>query len=255
MTDEKAMQLETVRVGDVELQCVRGPDGEGYTVVRRMCEAMGVDFAGQRRKLRSADWSGVEMISTPDERGRNQPHFCIPIRRVHMWFANMNARKVAPERRPMIERFQDEAAEVLWQWKSGGQTAAIVPVDERLVALERRFERKFEALVDEIRSFRNGSGTISDDNVRAMQRRFLTVADWYVAARMYKNRRSASNALRAEIMQVVGWRGTGCCDRNMPSQFWPIVRRLLEAAELRAKKALGVQQEDRQRKLFAVESG
>lgn len=256
MRDETMTRVETVRVGDVELQCIRGPDGEGYTAVRRMCEAMGVSFTGQRARLKNADWSCVKMIFTHDASGRKQELFCIPIRRLPMWFATMNARKVAPERRPQIERFQGEAAEALWQWMTGGQPAAMVPVDVQFAAMERRLEsrieRRFDELTVEVRTARNSTDTISDDNVRAMRRQFLTVADWYVAARVYKTRRSASNALRAEIMTTVGWRGTGCRDTNMPAALWPIVRRLLEAAEQRARKALCVQHDDRQRTLFAV---
>jgi hypothetical protein len=52
-----------------ELLRIRGEAGEGYLVVRRVCEVLGLDSAGQWTKLQKARWARIENISTPDRMG------------------------------------------------------------------------------------------------------------------------------------------------------------------------------------------
>lgn len=252
--------IETVSIGDAEILCVRGPDGRGYVVVRRVCEVLGLDFGTQRRKLENAHWATVVMMTTVAEDGKIRELFCLLIDCVPMWLATINPRKVASEMRPMLERFQVEASGALWRWFNGDQTKALP--DPRIEALERVVAgmaesqalvlRTISTLAIEVKTLRDHGDTVSPENCREMRRLFLEVADWMVAAKSAKTRRSGSNALRAQIMQIVGWRGSGCRDDNMPAQYWPIVRCLLNNEKQKAKRAVTIQSDDKQRPLFVV---
>jgi hypothetical protein len=64
-------RVEVVRIGDDEVAAVRGADGQGYAVVRRMCEALGVDDDAQRVKLKNAVWAVTRTIKATAEDGKN----------------------------------------------------------------------------------------------------------------------------------------------------------------------------------------
>ena len=59
-------EIEKVWFHGAEIEAIKNLDGKPYVVIRRICENLGVDFSGQLAKLKSAKWSGVEIISTPD---------------------------------------------------------------------------------------------------------------------------------------------------------------------------------------------
>lgn len=86
--------------------------GEAYVGIRRVCEALGVNFAGQLVKLREDPAVGVEMISTPTEGGA-QTTACINLRSLPLWLATIHPSKVKPEAREKLIAYRREAADVL----------------------------------------------------------------------------------------------------------------------------------------------
>ena len=112
-------RVETVRIGDHEIQAVRGPGGEGYAVVRRMCEALGIDHKNQREKLQSAPWACGVLITSRDVTGRDQELYCLHVRSVAMWLATIDANRVSESARPTLVQFQREAADALYRWAAG----------------------------------------------------------------------------------------------------------------------------------------
>jgi phage antirepressor YoqD-like protein len=112
-------RIEMVRIGEDEVAVVRGPDGDGYAVLRRMCEVLGVDAEGQRQKLSRSEWACALMIKAHDSTGREQNVFCLHVKSVAMWLATIDANRVAEDVRPKVIRFQREAADALYRWASG----------------------------------------------------------------------------------------------------------------------------------------
>ncbi len=94
------------------LDCVK--EGEDLWVsVRRMCEPLGIADRPQREKLHNKSWARGTLIVSPDARGRNQSQFFLHIDSVPMWLATIDENRVAEEVRPMLVKFQLEAAKVL----------------------------------------------------------------------------------------------------------------------------------------------
>ena len=78
-------QIESVRIGANDIQAIHGLDGEGYVVVRRMCEALGLDDDAQRVKLQKSPWATTLIIKAVAEDGRNRELFCLHVKSVPMW--------------------------------------------------------------------------------------------------------------------------------------------------------------------------
>jgi phage antirepressor YoqD-like protein len=117
-------KIETVRIGDDDVTVVRGPDGEGYAVVKRMCEAIGLDDDAQRAKLRVAPWAATLMIKATAPDGKAYECFCLHVKSVPMWLATIDVTRVALEgTRGKIARYQREASDVLWRWATGKMSA------------------------------------------------------------------------------------------------------------------------------------
>jgi hypothetical protein len=86
---------------------------EYWVVLRRMTNMLGLDFSSQLRRLREAHWAGVVVITTPDSRGHAQDMTCIRAKDVPMWLAGIQTSRVSDEARPMLEKLQDRARDVL----------------------------------------------------------------------------------------------------------------------------------------------
>lgn len=112
-TLDRYPSIESVPFRDDAILAARGPDDKIQVVIRRICESLGVDFSSQLTKLKGHHWSGVAMIATPDGKGSLQKHSVIPLDRLPMWLATMDARKVAESARPKLIAYQTEAADVL----------------------------------------------------------------------------------------------------------------------------------------------
>lgn len=109
------MSGELIRVpfyGDELEACERG--GRILVSLRRVCESIGVDAEGQRKKLKAKSWACTEEMSVQME-GSNQKRLVTLIDRkcLSMWLATIDERKVKPELKDKLIRYQKECADVL----------------------------------------------------------------------------------------------------------------------------------------------
>jgi hypothetical protein len=95
--------------------------GKVWAGLKRLCESLGVDFAGQFTKLRQKPWARIEMISIRDSAGRKQETCCVDLDTLPMWLATIDAGRVAESIRPKLEAFQCEAADALRQYFFQGE--------------------------------------------------------------------------------------------------------------------------------------
>lgn len=86
---------------------------EPYVALKPMCEAMGIDVDGQRRKLDQAEWARTELISVHDSGGRTQRMVGVHADTIPMWLATINTSRVAEHARPILVAYQREAAKAL----------------------------------------------------------------------------------------------------------------------------------------------
>lgn len=125
MTKDRGGRIELIQFHEDQLAAIKLSDGKGYVVVKRICENLGVDYSSQLAKLKRTCWAGIQLIATPDERGRIQEHAVIAIDLLPMWLATINPGKVAPEIRGKVELYQVEAADVLARHFIGEQPTRV----------------------------------------------------------------------------------------------------------------------------------
>jgi phage antirepressor YoqD-like protein len=165
---ESLTRVEVVRIGDDEVAAVRGPDGQGYAVVRRMCEVMGLDYASQFTKLKNSAWATVVQCPTVAEDGKTRELFCLHVKSVAMWLAGIDAGRVAESVRPKIEKFQKEAADALYRWAMGGtpqtleqMTLTVIAAYQDKVAEQQRQLVEAQPKVESFDALMSAEGTYS----------------------------------------------------------------------------------------------
>lgn len=132
-------------------------DGAEWVLVKPVAEATGLSPEAQRQTLLAQAWAGKSrtrnfMVRVPgDDRARK--HFAIQRTRFAMWMACMNQDLVDPSFLPTLQKYQDEAADVLDAYfnhgaainvRFGNQTSALrqividalAPLVDRISALE-----------------------------------------------------------------------------------------------------------------------
>ena len=88
-------------------------EGKPLVSLRHMCESIGLDFSRQRKKIMDRSWATVAFKATVAEDGKNRQMVMIDRRTMTMWLATIEPSRVNPEARPLLEQFQNEAADAL----------------------------------------------------------------------------------------------------------------------------------------------
>ncbi len=141
---EKALvpvEQRTVEFYEDELIAVRGEDGQVYVAIRQMCQALGLDQRSQRRRIEnhtvlSDGYAGGVIMTPPGPGGGGgrQQAALLRIDLVPLWLATLDMKRVNEAIRPKLERFQREAAKVLWEAFQQGRLTAEPSFDDLLAA-------------------------------------------------------------------------------------------------------------------------
>jgi hypothetical protein len=144
-------------------------DGTIMAPLRPIAEALGLDWSAQAQRLkrdaRLRAAQGVVMITTP---GGRQTMTVLPLRLLPGWLFKIDTARVRPELRGKIERYQEEAYEVLWQAFKGDilpattagpdlagadlaveQARAVLHLAEQQQAAEQALARHEQALAEQ----------------------------------------------------------------------------------------------------------
>lgn len=121
-------------------------DGRPFVAMRPIVKGIGLDWKGQQNKLQNRFSSVVEIIPTTGADGKQYQMLCLPLDKFPAWLITLNPRKVKPEIREAIERYQAESEAVLWQYWTTG-IARRDEIHRELAELE----------AEERQSFRQGS--------------------------------------------------------------------------------------------------
>ena len=121
-----------------EIIAVRVDDSAVYVPIRPICELLGVDWAGQRRRINrdavlAEEMRSVDVTSTEGTRVATRKMSCLPLDFVSGFLFGINAARVKPELKERVVRYQRECYKVLSEAFQEGRLTA-EPTFEVLLA-------------------------------------------------------------------------------------------------------------------------
>lgn len=126
-------QKTVVFYGD-ELIAIRADDGQIYVSFRHLCNALGLDRASQvqrikRHEILNEGYEGDAIMASP---GGQQRAGVLVADLVPLWLAGIDTKRVKPEIKDKLRRYQREAAKVLWEAFQEGRLTSDPTFDELL---------------------------------------------------------------------------------------------------------------------------
>jgi hypothetical protein len=122
--EEKALvpvEQKQVQFYDDELTAVKGEDGRVYAVISHMCDALGIDTQGQTRRIQRQQvldrgYTWVDILSTQGDVTQRRRVQVLRVDLVPLWLTGISTRSIKDEQaREKLLRYQEEAADVLWE--------------------------------------------------------------------------------------------------------------------------------------------
>ena len=131
------MQLEVIQQKEVQfyddsLIAVQAADGQVFVAVSQMCQVLGLNERSQRRRIQnhrilSNGFARGDISTPPSPDGRGggrQEAGLLRVDLVPLWLAGIDVGKATEDVQPKLERFQLEAAKVLWEAFQEGRLTA-----------------------------------------------------------------------------------------------------------------------------------
>lgn len=107
------MNLVRIPFYGTAINAVQTDDGV-HVVLRPTCEALGLDYSGQRQRLRRQPWATEGMTPTVGADGKRRELLAVDRRTFTMWLATIDASRLKSDAaRDLLAKFQIEAADVL----------------------------------------------------------------------------------------------------------------------------------------------
>lgn len=88
-------------------------DGQGWVILKRMCECLGVDFHSQMRRIKRAEWAAGVMMTSTGADGKHYEMFCLSIEQIPYFLATLEVGRVSEAVRPKLRLYQREVVKVL----------------------------------------------------------------------------------------------------------------------------------------------
>ncbi|WP_321865743.1 phage antirepressor N-terminal domain-containing protein [Paraburkholderia tropica] len=95
-------------------------NGQPYTPMKPIVDAMGLDWKSQHAKLAANDGRWGMVIITIPSAGGLQQMAAIPLRKLFGWLASIHVGKIRAALRETVARYQNECDDVLWQYWNDG---------------------------------------------------------------------------------------------------------------------------------------
>lgn len=120
-------------------------EGKPWVSAKNVCEALGIDWAGQFTKLKSKPWAVIELITTTASDGKQYKTSMIDRRTLTMWLATIDTNRVNETARPTLEAYQLEAADALDRYFHEGGAINPNATADQLDRLAREVQRRRES--------------------------------------------------------------------------------------------------------------
>ena len=147
MSDLTVVEQQEIIFYEDALTAVKAANGSIYAVISHMCDALGIDVEGQVRRVqrhsvlaRGFTWADI-LSGQQSRRVRMLRADLVPL-----WLSGLRTSMVKDEIRPKLERFQDEAAKVLWEAFQDGRLSVNNPPLEELLATDSPAAESYKML-------------------------------------------------------------------------------------------------------------
>ena len=123
---------------DDQITAVRLTDNTIYVPVRPICDALGINWAGQRQRINRDPVLADELkpcvvvTHTQGQPDQRRDVMCLPLKFIPGWLFGINANRVKSELRDKIIRYQRECHDVLAEAFMEGRLTADASFDELL---------------------------------------------------------------------------------------------------------------------------
>lgn len=237
-------EITTIRFDGDNLQTVRD-DKRVWVVVKRVCEALGVDWEGQRQRLRDESrcpWAVACMTQATGNDGKSYEMFCVDLDTLPMWLATIDVGRVKPGAREKLIAYQRECARVLRDHFFGARPSAVADVAlapvaaalSAMAAVLSDLQRQVAWLVANT----GLCGALSVPDLRRLRAEAKSIAALEAAGGRHKNTRAASADLYREMGRIVNWGGKGQPWDRLPSQLMQPAMAVLDGRRCDAERVL-----------------
>lgn len=137
-------------------------DGTEWVSPNHICDALGIDWKSQHRKLHGKPWACMVNL-TMQVSGQNRELAMIDRRTLTMWLATIDARRVSEDARDALLAYQNEAADALDKYFHAGGAINPRADEHQLNALLRQSQMQMELC-------QAAKGLIHEDHLEAKAR-------------------------------------------------------------------------------------
>lgn len=158
------------RVNNVEI--VAGNDTKRLVPIKPICEALGVDFGNQMKKIKEHQIlnSTVVLSTTVAGDGREREMACIPIEFIFGWLFTINAANVKEESREAVLSYQMECYKALYQYFTEPQ----IFLQQKQVVMEAKINKYQECQ----RRFKDAQKLMNDAKQELNKVTKITIDEW-----------------------------------------------------------------------------
>lgn len=198
-------------------------DGTVLVSVRRVCEALGVDYPSQFTKLRSNPAATVVLIPMVAADGKEREALCIDLRSMPLNDAT----------RAKLIAYQRECADVLADHFLGKRGAPPAPPPAHSAAeYIGAFERHLAAIATRLDAIeQRGVGVVGPAVAGHIKLTLMKIAGILHRAGQAKSVVSARTRLDNRLRGAVGWAGTGACWERLPTTKHGEALRVLDSEQ------------------------
>ncbi len=160
--------METIEFYGATLFVARDQYGNGWVAIKPICDAIGIAYRRQQRKLEGDTRFNCGHMASVAEDGKQREMTCIPISKLNSWLYNVNANKVKPEVRDNLERYQQECQDVLFRhfMPQGGTNAELHNLIKEVSGVSTRtqvLENDVETIKEELSELRYTLSVVMSD--------------------------------------------------------------------------------------------
>ena len=136
-------------------------DGVPFVAAKPVCDSIGIDWEGQRKKLNRQPWATTSITEAVGADGKNRQMTMVDRRTFTMWLATIETSRLKNEAaRDLLVTYQREAADALDQYFNEGAVINPRVQEHQLNATVRRAQMRMELI-------QSAKGLISPDHLAA----------------------------------------------------------------------------------------